>query len=557
MEKIVNEKAFLISNIYDQTSSDKKVTFKFKVENSGNFQLSCDNATSIIIYDKNFNLKHQATNKLNVTLKQNEIIYVSIYTANENEKFYLNFESLDESYTTTYKLNIKNNGKDIPLYGDDFKDPLSPSLIKMSKRKGGKYIYCNVPESMPLEAVNTIIMQNKNLSGECFFTCEHSNRTGLEKIYLGYRLINNNDHDIYVTVKNVGYQVEGSWLGEKSWIDYYGIPCVMDCSNFKKEEFIYDNKKYNANDWFRDYLGFDINYKPCPIKPTTYKIPKGKYIYVIGGTSQDAYENINVNNTADKPLKLNHCANANVLFYIYNGKATGEFVAYDDVSKINDEKVVVQNMRKYGEHDDFGGRMGVSNHRGVIDDNPIWIFNDSTPSQNLPVKYYPKYADKLKETYKPLENVKNIVKHEYIGDRWFSNLSSQYHSNYIGEDMVSNKIDFNGKEITLSVYKATPAGKVWDFGNWMIEYQENCVFVNQGDKERTLRFSLFNLGSILYIFKDEQGNVLKCGTTFITCTGRTHCYEMKIKPHSRQVVSMQFVLLANNNGSIEHVVELI
>ena len=221
MEKIVNEKAFLISNIYDQTSSDKKATFKFKVENSGNFQLLCDNATSIIIYDKNFNLKHQATNKLNVTLKQNEIIYVSIYTANENEKFYLNFESLDESYTTTYKLNIKNNGNDIPLYGDDFKDPLSPSLIKMSKRKGGKYIYCNVPESMPLEAVNTIIMQNKNLSGECFFTCEHSNRTGLEKIYLGYRIVNNNDHDIYVTVKNVGYQVEGSWLGEKSWIDYY------------------------------------------------------------------------------------------------------------------------------------------------------------------------------------------------------------------------------------------------------------------------------------------------------------------------------------------------
>ena len=123
--------------------------------------------------------------------------------------------------------------------------------------------------------------------------------------------------------------------------------------------------------------------------------------------------------------------------------------------------------------------------------------------------------------------------------------------------MVSNKIDFNGKEITLSVYKATPAGKVWDFGNWMIEYQENCVFVNQGDMERTLRFSLINGGSILYIFKDEQGNVLKCGTTFITCTGRTHCYEMKIKPHSRQVVSMQFVLLANNNGSVEHIVELI
>lgn len=557
MKQPINNKAFFISNVYDETNNSKSAIYKFKVDETGNYKLSCNNATKVCVYNKKFKLIEQATNEMIICLNKNQFVFVEINTLNKKEKFYLNFEKIDRDYTTSYELKIEDNGKNIPLFSSESVDPLKPSLIKMKKRKGGSYIYCNVPESMPLEAINSIIMQNKDLSGECFFTCEHSNRTGLKEIYLGYRIVNKNKHDIYVTVKNVGYQVEGSWLGEKSWIDYYGIPCTMDCSNFKKEDFEYAGKTYNAHDWFKDYLGFDTNYKPNPIKPTTYKIPSGKYLYVIGGTSNDAYNNINVNNTANLPLKLNHCANANVLFNVYNGKAVGEFCAYTDVKKINSKKVVIQNMRRYGENDDFGGRMGVSKHKGVIDNNPIWIFNDLTPSQNLPVKYYPKYADKLKDNYKPFEKVENIVEHEVISDRWFSNLSAQYHHNYVGDDMVSNKVTYKGKEITLSVDMANPAGNVWDFGNWMIEYQENCVFVNQGDKERTIRFSLFNLGSIFYIFKDEKGSVLKCGTTFITCTGRTHCYEIKIKPHSKQVISMQYVLLANNNGSVEHIVELI
>ena len=265
-----------------------------------------------------------------------------------------------------------------------------PALIESIKRKGGTYIYSNVPESMPAEVVNTILMQNKGLTGDCFLTYEHQNKTGLPYVYMGYRIVNNNDHDIYVTVKNVGYQVDGSWLGEKSWMDYYGVNFDM------KRVASFDEKAY---EWFDAYLHFDVNYKASPISPTTYKIPKGQYIYVIGGTSNDAYKNINVNDTANKGIKPNCCANANVFFTINNGKATGELCVYVDASKINDENVVIQNMRRYGENDDFGGRMGVSKHKGVIDNNPIWIFNDLTPSQNLPVKYYPKYADKLKDNY--------------------------------------------------------------------------------------------------------------------------------------------------------------
>lgn len=557
MNNIVNKKAFLVSNIYDETSNDKTITYKFKVVKTDEYKLYSSQVVSIKVFNSKKKLIIEERNEMIISLKKNQIIYVSLTSKNKNESFVLDFYSINNNVTVTYDLNIKDNGKDIPLYSNNDCSFLKEASIKMSKRKGGTYIYNNVPESLPDEVVNTIIMQNHNLKNECFMTFENSNRTSIEKIYLGYRIVNNDDHDIYVTIKNVGYQVDGSWLGEKAWIDYYGLKCDMDKSNFTDKEFIYDNKNYNAYSWFNDYLNFDVNHKPHNIRPTTIKLPKGKYIYVIGGTSEDSYKNININDTANNALKKNHCANGNVLFIINNGVATGEFVCYDDVNKINSKDVIIQNMRKYGEHDDFGGRMGVSNHHGVIECNPVWVFNDKTKSTNLPVKYYPKYANELKESYKPFEKVKNIIKHEVISDRWLTHLSAMYHHNYVGDDMVSNKVTYNNKEIILSVNQANPAGKVWDFGNWMIEYQENLVFVNQGDKERTIKFYLINGGSIFYIFKDEEGNVLKCGTTFITCTGRIPCYEIIIQPHSRKVISMQSVLLANNNGSIEHIVELI
>ena len=91
----------------------------------------------------------------------------------------------------------------------------------------------------------------------------------------------------------------------------------------------------------------------------------------------------------------------------------------------------------------------------------------------------------------------------------------------------------------------------------MIEYHENLVLVNQGDKERTIKLTLINAGSILYIIKDENETLLKAGATFIHCSGIKPIYEIKIPPHSKKIVSMQFVLPANNNGSVEHYVELV
>lgn len=547
MKNLINQKAFYISNIIDETNNFE-ITYKVFTDFEDKYLLSCVETETISVFDENEVLICKDTQSLEVLLKANSIYYISLKFKTNNVSFVLNCHPLNNKVATPYKQNVEDNGKNVPLFSNSAE--CSPTLIESKKRKGGTYIYSNVPESMPLEVVDTILMQNNNLSGDCFMTYEHQNKTGLEYVYMGYRIVNNEEHDIYVTVKNVGYQVDGSWLGEKSWMDYYGVKFDMErVANFNKE----------AYEWFDAYLHFDINYVPSPIQPTTYKIPKGQYIYVIGGTNHDTYKNINVNNSANLKIKPNCCANANVFFTIVNGNGTGELCVYRNTDKINDKNVVIQNMRRYGEHDDFGGRIGVSDHHGVIDSNPVFIINKNTKKGFLKMKYYPIYSDTIdiNKDYKPLEDIKDSYAHEFVGDYWATNLSSQYHHDYIGTDMVENEIMYNGKMITLSVNKATPAGKIWDFGNWMIEYQDNCVLVNQTDEDQTIRFYISNLGSLLYIIKDEDGNILKCGATFENCEGLKPIYECVVKPHSRQLITVLNVLPANNNGSIIHRVELI
>lgn len=545
MKRIVNKKPFMLSSVYDETLENKTITYKFFVKYDDTYTFYCETA-SLLVYNSDFSYKLKKKEKLELSLQKDSLLKIKVKTKNTKESFVLNVIPNNKTIPS-YDINHTDTLQDVSLYNDKY-DSLTPAEIKVNKRKGGSYIYSNVPESMPLEVVNSIIMENKNLKGQCFVTFEHQNTTGLPYVYLGYRLINNNEKDIYVTIKNIGYQVKDSWLGEKSWMDYYGVKYPMDIVKTFNEE------KYK---WFHDYLNFDTNYTPNPIVPSTYKIPKGKYIYVIGGTTLDSYNNINVNSTADLKISPRCCANGNVLFNIYGKNVTGQLCVCDNPESIINKDLVIQNMRRYGEHDDYGGRMGISNHEGVIDTDINFVFNDLTASQNLPVKYYPLYADTLKEKYRPKEKIKGLYRHEVNNDRWYTHLSSQFHHEYVGDDMVENVSVWKNKPIKFSTFIANPAGNIWDFGNWMIEYHDNFTFVNQGDKNRKIRFTLHNLGSIFYIFKDENGNIIHSGATFHSCTGKIPCHEIDVFPHSKVFVSLQYVLPANNNGSIEHIVELV
>lgn len=544
MNKAINLKPFYLSSINASSLDNKVITFKVMSHHETQYLFDFDNSINVSIYDSNKKKICSINSGETLDLTPETVYFLEIETTEANQDFYLAVTPKHPNIES-YPINIENDGSEYNLNSKSKKDPFKSAVIKMKKRKGGTYIYCNVPERIPEEAIDTILMQNNDLSGQCFMTFEHSNQSEHEYIYLGYRIVNESDNDIYVTIKNVGYQVDGSWLGEKSWMDYYGIKYEIDTTRFEQK-----HKR-----WFKAYLNFDLKYEPKPIKPITYKIPKGKYLYVIGGTSKDAYNNININNTADVKFFKGNCANGNVWFSITNGKARGELCVYYDIEKLNQNNIV-QNFRKYGPKDDFGGRIGDINHQGLIECNPVWAINDKTPNGNLKVKYYSYYADTLDDSYEPMEDILDSYPHKVELDCWWTHLSSQLHHEYVGSDMVEHRTKYQGQDIVLSVNRANPAGKIWDYGNWMIEYQENCVIANLGERDRTLKFYILNVGSLFYLIKDENGKLLKAGVTLIHCTGKKEIYQCVVKAHSKVIVSMQYVLAANNCGSVQNIVEL-
>ena len=77
-------------------------------------------------------------------------------------------------------------------------------------------------------------------------------------------------------------------------MDFFGI-------NFKlKNKDQWTEAQYKR---FIDLFNFDTDIEPTPFQTVTYTIPPGKYFYAIGGTTEDAYDNINVFNTANKDIK--------------------------------------------------------------------------------------------------------------------------------------------------------------------------------------------------------------------------------------------------------------
>ena len=227
MKNLINTNPFYVSNVLDETNSNGIITYKMSIPSTDEYFVFCDKAKEITIYSEDEQIINCCKQEMIIRLIKKQIIYITLKTNNPNEDFFLRFYPLNKQLSYPYEINIENDGKDIPLYNDEV-DPLTHSLIKMKKRKGGTYLYSNVPESMPDEVINSIIMQNNELQGDCFLTYEHQNASSIENIYMGYRIVNNNDYDIYVTVRNVGLQVNGSWLGEKSWMDYYGVKYEMD-----------------------------------------------------------------------------------------------------------------------------------------------------------------------------------------------------------------------------------------------------------------------------------------------------------------------------------------
>jgi len=205
-EIVSNNDFFIISNIQDQFSEqENEKIYKLYAEHDDHYVFKTKNNISLSILDEKNKTLAQENKEISIEL-------------NKNQKFYLKVKNNDSS-AQNIKINVQYMNQPIKLpYTTNFKEQkintnysetnglLKASSLNYVKREGGTYIYSNNPELFTDLDLNQCIMQNNQLQGDIYMAFEHANYSSKATTYLGYKLINNENHDIYVTIENVGFQ---------------------------------------------------------------------------------------------------------------------------------------------------------------------------------------------------------------------------------------------------------------------------------------------------------------------------------------------------------------
>ena len=99
---------------------------------------------------------------------------------------------------------------------------MKPFEISYNKRKGEALcIFSNNPEVLEEDQLNKGIIRTQFSDKEIYFTMEHNSHIS-QSTYVGYQVRNIGENDLYITIKNIGFQLgEGGWFGEKEWVDFY------------------------------------------------------------------------------------------------------------------------------------------------------------------------------------------------------------------------------------------------------------------------------------------------------------------------------------------------
>lgn len=535
--------AFIISNINDVFKmQENEKTYKLYADHTDSYYFKSDREFAVL-NGKNEVLSDYSCESV-VELNKGDIIYLKV-KGNENENIKINVNYMFNPIKLPYDINMKK--QEIDTSFSDESGLLKAAEINYIKRNGGTYVYSNNPELFVDADVNTCLMENKDLTGEVYMAFEHANYSNFSSVYLGYKLINTSNEDVYVTVENVGFQAGGTWFGQLAWYDFYNTKFDLP-SDYLVNGVI--SSKYSSYDYgYQDYT-------PRIYTPTTYKIPAGQSFYVIGGTTKDSYNNINVDNSANKSLGRMKCSNGQVKFKVTNGKVTGKMFVYSDPNKINDQMeevgyVTLRNGSDYGRQ-----YQGIAHHQGVIDCDIMWEFNDKTKSQALPVTYKNKVALQTsnKKPYEEFNNKEGIRNNTY----WMTHLNPQNDVRAVGMDMVEficNTTD--KKEVVIDNYHADGSGEAANTANWMIEYQDNFTFVNKGNKTRTIKIKLQDNGTLATLIRDNTGKVLQTYYSVGLATKAYKVYEFEVAPLSELQVVVDYLLVACSYGNVMHEVELI
>lgn len=530
--------SFELSSIVDETLDDGIRSYSVIAPHTDTYTFKCTKSSKIIVYDEKEIIKEGAS-ELEVSLEKNKNYGIRIETNSTKTKFKLHVSAKDNPVTLPYDVATPLDVTNISLENNEY-DPLEAATIDYKKREGGTYIYSNNPELIPADSVGKAFIKNYGLSGEIFFTFEHANYSGTP-LYLGYQVKNEGISDVFITIENIGYQAGGTWFGQNSWFDFYNTSFALP-NDYIENPNLYSNYDYAY-----------MNYSPRIYKPTTYRLPAGQYFYAIGGTSEDTYNNINVDNSADRKLDVNKCANGNVKFSVSGGFVTGTFYAYNNISQVLEEPQ--QQGYRVGNY--AAQYSGIANHSGVIDNYATWTFNDLTEDCNLPVSYTTYYDDNVPAKTVPYKEYNNTPHTISNASMWMTHLNPQNDHRAVGMDMVDfTWVDGFGEEIVIDSYHADGGGAPANTANWMIEYQDHFTFINQGNSDRKIKISFTDGGTLAMMVRDSNtGEVLSTGYSM----GQAklyYNYELTIKAHSVKQITMQYVLVACSYGNVMHTVSL-
>ena len=530
---VIDVEAFRLSSIADITNSEKNATYYVYAPYDDTYEIkaSSSNIESIAI-SKNGSLIAEHDSLLNVSLNKDEIYELTVNTNAANAKFNVEVKALNNLITYPYDVLGALDTTNINV------ETGADATIEYTKRAGGTYVYSNNPELVPDTSLNTGFIQNKDLTGEVFFTFEHANYSNTP-FYLGYQLKNEGDSDVYITVTNIGYQVGGSWFGQQAWYDFYN-------TSFKLPDgYLNSNGTINSQ-----YAGYDYaysNYKPRVFQPITYRLPAGEYMSVIGGTTSDSYNKIDVGDTADRKVANGLCTNGNVKFDVTGGSVTGTFYCYTSTSEIDDAPVVGYRLGGYAAQ--YGGS---ADHKGVIDSYITWAFDESSSSV-LPVSYSTSYSTTIPTKAYQEFKMKTVTYREL--NTWMSHLNPSNDHYAIGSDLVEfSCVDEKGNSVVIDNNHADGSGSYANTANWMIEYQENYTLINRGSTARTVTLYKKDGGTLAMLIRNSvTGEVIDTYYTIgQAVSGYSFAYPVEVPANSTVQITLCYVLVACSYGNVTH-----
>lgn len=547
---MINKMELRFSSIKDFfTEKNTVLNYTMKVPYTDTYRVTFKKLASVAIYDDNHQLIKEASDTFEIFLNQDQIVKVVLNKGNGNTCD-VKIMALHHKAVMPYEPYQQLNTRKLRTHGDASKDPLTPAIIKSVKRDDGLglYINCNNPEKLTQHDIGKALSRVNVSNKKVFFTFEHNNLD--EPFYYGYQVKNTGKEDLYITVLNMGLHLDGPgcWLGEKEWIDFYNVNFRFDGSKWT------DKQKES----FKDFFNFSNQYKAPKNQPITYRIPSGKYIYVMGGTTKDAYKHINVWKTADKVVN-GGCSNGVVLFDVI-GEAEGSFFVYTNPNQIKNNTSHQGYVVQRDGHDYGSQYVGYDNCHGVVDTHLLYTFNDLTKPQDLPVTFTNYYVDELPKEKIPYLKL-NSVAHQQTLNYFASHMNPQNAHDVVGTDMTKYyTINDKGEEICIDADHLDGHGNVSNIGNWMMDYMDYYTFVNQGDQDREVTIDMRNTGSICVFIRDKNGKLTRFAPQFTimhtSLNGPEYSikdhfeYTIKIKAHSIKQFIIEYNLLANSCGYV-------